>query len=436
MPDEKARSQRGRDIVKDVYGSSLQGQGRGFYVSMEFLAILRGSLLLEVEEGGDSRVLPDPEAAAVFMRPTHDFARRIMGGRFEDGEDSEHLSDESLAALKDLLLGLQLPVPGRKGEPGDWRKRHLYPFPPDFIHYDALERRNKIKIEGDSYRGGGGLAHRIIRTDPDIERLETTRAGVRRLLGDSKSPLGALARALPESREPWQDKTESLAQAIPSPWLEELRDGVCRIVHRDGLPASKRIDALMVWVPYCIFRHQQSLALARMENSDALLVVSIIDCLPNNSPLRDRARQDFNSSWNSVKQALKGEARAQGDHELADGPSAWMDSPKAFFAATAYAVGACNAPSGIRWFTTTPRLVEAIVLAKVDSPMTFDRFCHDLLYGKLGMVIDGRSAQSEGIIDIDQSTFDANAESLSEVLSELGVLERYSDTTRMVGFSA
>lgn len=402
--------------------------------------MIRGSLLLELEEGEGKRVLPAPDAPAVFYRPSHDFARRIMGGRIVSAVGNDYLSGKSLAALKDLLLGLQLPVPGRRGDPGDWRKRHLYPFPADFVHYDALERRGKIKIEGDSYRGGGGLAHRMLRSDPNGARLNETREGFRVLFEDSDSPLGVLARALhaldealEQSRVPWEDKTESAAQVIPSPWIEQLRDGAWRIVTRDDIPGSRRIDALMVWVPYCILRHQQSLAMSRLGGTDAKLVASTFDCLPKNSPLRDRARHDFNSSWNAIRTALLARARQIGDDELANGPPAWMDSPRTFFAATAYAIGACNAPTGVRWFALTPVLIEAVVLAKVDRSMPFGRFCYEILYENLGMVIDQAAAQAEGIIDIDQSTFDANGESLSEVMADLGLLERYSDTTRMVG---
>src|SRR5690606_2754652 len=124
-----------------------------------------------------------------------------------------------------------------------WRQWHLYPYPPDFIHYDALQRKGQINIERDSYRGGGGLTHRILREDDDVERLSETREHFRRLLDDSQSPLGALARALAEldeakhgRTERWKDSSEESMVVRPSPWTEHLRDGTHRILVREGIP--------------------------------------------------------------------------------------------------------------------------------------------------------------------------------------------------------
>jgi hypothetical protein len=264
---------RGEKIVKDVFGGTLQQQGRGFYVALELFAILRGSLLLERREDDRARLLPSKDADAVFLRPSHDFARRIMSDGFREKERPrlrEHVSEESCAALRSLLLGVQAPVPGRRSDPPDWRKWHLYPYPPDFIHYDALHRHGKINIERDSYRGGGGLAHRILREDPDSERLGGVREGLRALLSDSEGPLGTLARALgelDEAREqadrPFTDEVEKKSSVLESPWVNILRDGTLNIL-TCGLPASKRIETLMHWVPFCILRHQLALAHARL----------------------------------------------------------------------------------------------------------------------------------------------------------------------------
>lgn len=438
----KSFAQQGRDLVKEVYGSSLQNQGRGFYVPMELLAILRGTLL-GAERGMDlASLLPPPETKVSFSRPTHDFARRLMAGEFDVPNSSLPLSKQSIVALKDLLKGLELPVPGRRGEPGDWRKRHLYPFPADFIHYDALERRGKIVIERDSYRGGGELAHRILRADDDQERLNRIRVGLHRLLSDSQSPLGSLARALhahdetsKAAAEPWKDDLEFENQVHDSPWVEHLRSGIDRIVSRDRVPSSKRVDAIMTWVPFCIAGHQLSLAMATLESRVPRVEPIVFDCRSVNGPLRNRARQDFNRAWNAVKLALRSLAEKRAIQELISGPDAWMDGPKSFYAQTMFAVGACNASTGTRWFTVRTPLLEAIVLALVSTPIPFERFCREILYGQLGMVCDDFAAREKGIVDVDQITFSKNAEALAETLLELGALERYSDTTRMVGYT-
>jgi len=427
------------DVVKELFGCTLQHQGRGLYVSMELFSMLRGSILAQ-EDDHDVQVLPPSDSLTKFYRPAHDVARRIIGGRIEGGEEGLLLDQDTVTALRGLLYGLQLPVPGRRGEPGDWRLRHLYPFPADLVHYDALERYGKVKIEGNQYRGGGGLAHRILRTDPDETRLAETRTALTLLFADSQSPLGSLARALhslDESRDEahtlWADKLEVGYAVHPSPWVEHLRRGVHLISGR-GLPESKAIEALMSWVPFCIARHQQSLAFAELEEAESRLVPIVIDCLPYNGPLRHRARADFNSSWHAVRRALDSRTEtviSRGEESSSTKTS--MDNAKSFFAATCFAIGLANAPSGIRWFSVSPGLLEAIVLATVPEPMTFVRFC-ETLHRDLGMIFDHRSAQKEQITAVDQSTFKENSEALSEVLHELGLLERFSDTTSMVAY--
>lgn len=315
-----------------------------------------------------------------------------------------------------------------------------YPFPADLVHYDALERRGKVKIEGNNYRGGGGLAHRILRSDPNELRLAETRTALTALFADSQSPLGSLARALhaldeslDEARIPWADKLEFSYGVHPSPWIELLRRGVHLISSR-GLPESKAIEGLMSWVPFCIGRHQQSLAFAELEQAESRLIPIVVDCLPDNGPLRHRARADFNSSWHAVRRALDSRTAtviAQGEESSSTNTS--MDNAKSFFAASCFAIGLVNAPTGIRWFSVSPGLLEAIVLATVPEPMTFVKFC-ETLHQDLGMIFDHRSAQKEQITAVDQSTFKENSEALSAILQELGLLERFSDTTSMVAY--
>jgi hypothetical protein len=436
---------RGEAVVKAVFGGSLYQQGRGFYVALELFAIVRGSLLAEAAGVSDQvLVLPAASQETQFCRPTHDFARRLMAGDFvRRGREHElPMSTETADSLQALLLGLQAPVPGRRSPHPDWRKWHLYPYPPDFVHYDALDRRNRINIERDSYRGGGGLAHRILREDGDEARLQSTRAAFRTLLQNADSPLGELARALHDldqtrqvASEPWKDSVEGGSEVRDSPWVEQLREGVHRILTRPSLSAWKRTDALMYWAPFCIARHQQSLSFARLaETANAgVPVATTFDCQPSNNPIRDRARREFLESTQAVYRALQLEAKEQERHELLRGGQGWSTGPRTFFATTMYAVGAANASTGIRWFTANPELLESIVLAKLDAPVPFDRFCKETLWRDLGMVVDRWSAHAMDISDIDQSTFEANAEGVAEALHDLGLLERYSDMTRMVG---
>jgi hypothetical protein len=453
-----ARTRKGEDVVKRVFGGSLYQQGRGFYVSLELFAILRGSLMLEEAEfertghAGPVRVLPPPDQKAEFLRPTQDFARRLMAGWFE--QNDEEIRDryikgtDSAETLRELLIGLHAPVPGRRKAPSKWRKWHLYPFPPDFAHYDALHRRSSISIERDSYRGGGGLAHKILRHDSDIDRLEETRLAARELMADSVGPLGELARALGAleeatkgREEPWVDETEDQSAVLDSPWVELLREGTHRVLTREDVPAFKKVEVLMHWVPFCIMRHQQSLAFTSLNVDTATdrPHATVFDCQHRNNPIRDRAREDFRRSLAAIVQSLRKSAETDENldedvrTELLDGSPRWSEGPRTFFATTAFAIGACNAATGSRWFTMAPELLETVVLTMVERPMRFDVFCDQVLYERLGIVVGKHGARSEGIIAINNSNFDRNEKTLADSLDDLGLLQRYSDMTQMVG---
>ncbi len=449
MPEVK-----GEHIVKEVFGGSLYSQGRGFYVTLELLAILRGSLLLE-GKGELDVFLAQNDEPATYLRPTHDFARRLVAGTYEGqrkAEREEFVDDDAAGSLRALLDGLRLPIPGSRGASKDWRKWHFYPYPGDFIHYDALERklpsldekgkpRYKINVERDSYRGGGGLAHKILRSDPNAERLFRTRQGFRDLLKNGNSPLSSLAQALSaldeaQPEKPTKDPTEGSSKVLPSPWLEQIRDGVARIVTRKDIPDSKRLETLMHWVPFCVARHQQSRAYVTIESDDWLErpVPVVFDCQHKNTPVRDRAREDLRKSTNAVYKALEvGAQNSAAGQDLLTGPQNWRTGPRTFFSSTCFAVGALNASTGIRWFTIKPELLESIVIAKVDNQMSLQDFRRKTMLGELGMVVGMDGARDVQITDIDQSTFKNNAIELGEMLNDLGLLERYSDTNEMVG---
>jgi hypothetical protein len=406
------------------------------------LAILRGSLLLEKREKKEGRLLPGKGSDTEFLRPTHDFARRIMADGFKGDEEIEEareiLKEDAQIALRGLLQGLESPVPGRRSDQVDWRKVHFYPYPADFIHYDALHRYKVISIERDSYRGGGGLAHRILREDADSGRLERIRSGFRKLLDDSEGPLSKLAQALLSHDkakgtigDPFLDQVESnKSTVLESPWVDEIRSGIDNVL-RSSVPNSKKIEALMYWTPFCLIRHQLYLARERLEPGSAKIYGKIVvDCQPSNNKVRDRARLDFKHAGAAIVSACEHEAK---DWQMDGESDKWMMSARGFFTSTAYAVGLSNANSGVRHFTLKPALLEAIVLAKVPSQMKFERFCSEVLCDGLGIIADADGAKKYSIDDIDLSEFGENTERLSETLHELGLLERYSDQTRMVG---
>ena len=223
---------------REAFGAVLAPQGRGYYVTLELLALVWGTLHY------DDTVLPSVEDTPVITveRRGHDFARRWMGGIDDDISAVEKdlvIGDEGENILRALLASLRVPIPNRRSLPA-WGGQHLYPYVGELVHYDAVPRRNRenpVSIERYTYRGGGGLAHMILRADPDIERLAANRSGLRALVTDSGGPLGKLANACaahdlarPES---FKDEREGQAKVLESRWIEVLRNGVANVTARE-----------------------------------------------------------------------------------------------------------------------------------------------------------------------------------------------------------
>lgn len=456
-----SRADRGRDIVRRTFGGALYQQGRGFYSALELLAIIRGEVLLEAFEehlgaGGD-RVLPS-DGPAIYLRPTHDHARRLLvaNDRVVDGVFA---NSETQLAVRSLLRGLEAPVPGRRRAPGKWQLRHFYPSPSEAVHYDAVERRGKPVVERYQFRGAGGLAHKILRSDPDATRLNESRSTFRALLRDSGSSVGVLLSALakhdavpatgptqPETHEQlldcaFRDEVEAAslawlsdagsAQDQSTDWMGLLREGVHRILHRPELSAFDRIDGLMHWVPWCIARHQ--LAMARRALGKDENAPFAFDAGHQTSPVRSLARRHLGNATAAIKESLQSRAREAGLDDLNGGGAAWWKGPRSFFTTTMYAVGALNANTGHRHFEVRPQLLQVIVHALVDKPIPADRFSREILGERLRMVCDRESASPFGPADVDGRDLQKNGQFLTSRLDEVGLLRAFSDSTLMVG---
>ena len=185
------------EVVLDLFGVNLEQQGRGFYVSLELLAIARG--VYEV----DPSALLDKDAFPVsYRRSSHDFARRVAVGSVIDEETLKAAIDEedTRATLQALSSSLLVEIPGRRKSP-NWYNTHLYPFVGELIHYDAAERwqaglprgTKMPHIERYVFRKGGTWAYRVLRTDADDSRRAATREGLLELVRDSRSPLGEIS---------------------------------------------------------------------------------------------------------------------------------------------------------------------------------------------------------------------------------------------------
>lgn len=434
-------------IVQDLFGVNLEEQGRGFYVSLELFAIVRGVLKYKPDE------LLSPTVDVIsYMRVSHDLARRIAVGEEIGAKTLEPAVQGTfaLATLNALLSSLLVEVPGRRKAPR-WFSSHFYPFVGELVHYDAVVRRKEPSIERYLFRDGGGWAYHVLRFDPENQRRESTRDALSELVGDSASPLGRVALALQThdtaSAESWVDQSEASTKPhdAESPWPELLRRGVNAIVTRTAVPRAKRIESLMHWVPYCLARHQLHLARASLGMPREVILV---DATRDANPLRRRSQESLDEfRWN-IATALTANARTRHQVALDEGaPSkaerwarfaqpnaAFTKSPRAFFSETLAAVGALNSTSGRRHFTFKAPMLEALVAAMLapGEEAEFYRFCQRLNV-ELGLVIDAKTARRTGLTtSIDSGVFAVNAEAFKARLAAAGLLTHYSDATSII----
>jgi len=439
-----SRKDLGEKAVKDIFGGALYQQGRGFYVALELFAITRG-----LEEAGEP-LLPDwgygsggGGVTLRYRRRSHDFARRLLADPAElSPEQRGRLAPGAESTLRALLAGLTVPIPGMKAEPA-WWNRHFLPYVGELVHYDAVMRKRgarSVSIERYTYRGGGSLAYLLLAADPDAGRVRTVREGLRSLVASSDSQLARLARDFarfdsePQDKAtppPFEDEVAQQTRVIETRWAEMLRAGVEAIVSRAGVVSSRRVDALMHFVPLCIAMHELECADRELGHEARRMLV--FDTGVGTSAVRRLAREDLAAAVGAIYEALGSVARRSGSEELLRDSQSWRDGPRSFFTTTLGTVGALNALVGQRHFKLSPPLVEALVLALVRDEVTFDRFLEEELFGRLGFVVDGRSADRAGRAgDLDRAVFDRNADGLESTLQDLGLLRKYSDATRMV----
>lgn len=441
-----SRAERGRDIVQSTFGGALYQQGRGFYSALEFLAIVRGEVLLEDAEGRTDRVLPPAEEKTVYLRPSHDHARRLLVAE-ANLVDGVFADEGTRGAVRALLTGIEAPVPGRRRAPDKWQLRHFFPYPPEAIHYDAVERARRIQpvsVERYIFRGAGGLAHKVLRTDPDMARLDETRERLRALLANGSGAVSTLLQALqahdavrvngPE--DAFEDAVEAKSfdtsdSALETHWVELLREGVHRLVTRPRLSGFDRIEGIMHWLPWCVAMHQLTMARSRLE--DDPLAPIVFDAGYKKGPVRSTARQHLGQATAVIRQVLLSQAEQRGLTELTRGSGAWWKGPRTFFTTTLFAVGALNANTGLRHFELRPQLLQAMVHALVDEPVSLPRLTGEILGERLRIVCDRHSAARLGGVEIDGRHLQSNGEALAARLDEVGLLRAFSDSTLMVG---
>lgn len=450
-----SRKKAGERIVKDLYGGSLYGQGRGYYVALELLAIAWGS-----RQTNDGVVLTSAADPISYKRRGHDFARRLLFDMdvIPQG-DRDGLGEEAtLNALAGIFRSLVVPVPFKRTV-DNWGGYHLYPYIAQLIHYDSVNRKGNDPdsaggphIERYLYRGGGALAYDLLRRDPKSDRRQRVESGIGQLTSDSPGPLGRLVSLVgacdsdqPElATEDQTVATQGQAERETS-WSDQLRSGVERIVSSQQ-PAAKRVEYLMHWVPYCIARHQLELAHRELDLKPEPIVVDIAG-VPG---LRRESRRSFDRHRRFIVDALRARAvrtaDAVGGQESADvyrglveGSQTWNEGVGDFYAATMAVIGGVNHNSGLRHYTLKLPLLEAMIIASIDSTdayegIPFSKFCYDVLYRRFGLVIDVQSGSKAAITSwVDNGDLKSNEDGLATLLEALGLLTALSDATRLVG---
>lgn len=418
---EKVRT--GPEVSRELFGGVLDFDASGHYPGLELLNFIYCS-------EGDN-LLPDLDEIIVKRR-SHDFSRRLVwdGGFKEDTRRHDVLLDDDNAeeTLRELFRCLQLDIPSGTKEP-KWSRAHFFPYTPSLIHWDARERGRRISLERLYLRGGGALAFKILRLDPNRDRLHRVREGFRKLYAPTiESPLEVLAEFVNEQSkrddQAGHDEIEKESRANIDEFEDVYRNGILNILEQAGATSVARVRAVMGWT---------GLWLVLMQNRRARFAIDleteplIFDCGSGNPQLRrasQRCLQDvLGNILSAVGKVGTGVAKAR------------RNNIRSFFWATAAANGLLNAWRGRKHFTLSVDALEMIVLATVPSgkEMPFERFVTDVLYGQLGIAVGRASAEESGLVNsIDASIFEENEAQLALQMIAAGLVTQYSDATRMV----
>lgn len=410
------------EVSRKLYGGVLTYDAAGHYSGLELLNFVFG--------GHD--LLPSGDGITI-RRHSHDFARRIA---WDDviARDSRHeailLSDKNAErTLRSVLRCLQLDIPNMKGDPA-WHRAHFFPYTESLIHWDARERTGKILIERKYLRGGGALAFKILRKDPDSDRLTRIRKGFERLYAPtSDSPLEQLARFLRDHSKSDRDsgstdEVEGETRLFDDALEDQFRDGCLKVLEQTHVTTVARIQALINWTAVWLASMQYRRSL---DSLDKKMTPIVFDCSGENSQLRRASQRCLKEAMNNIV-----EAATQAEPRL---PTAARTATRGFFWASAASIGLLNAWRGRRHFCFSVDALETIVLAFVakDEEMPFERFVFEVLYEKLGFVVGRQAADDAGLLtSIDASIFEDNEAALAEQMGAAGLLKQYSDATRMV----
>jgi hypothetical protein len=340
------------------------------------------------------------------------------------------LDDESAEdTLKELLRCLQLEIPSGAKTP-KWARAHFFPYTPSLIHWDATARARgtRISIERIYLRGGGALAFKILRLDPDRDRIERTRSGFKNLYAATEqSPLEALASFIDKQstaeRRPVVDEIEKSSRSRHDSFEDIYRNGILNILEQDAATSVAKIRAVIGWTAFwlALMQHRRSRAYLGLDFS-----AIICDCGAGSPQLRRASQRCLQEILNTILASVD---------EVAEATNPQRYKIRSFFWATAAAVGFLNAWRGRKHFTFSVDALEMIVLAMIPNgeEMPFEKFVSDILHERLGIAVGRSAAEASGLINsIDASIFEENEGQLALQMIAAGLATQYSDATRMV----
>lgn len=427
-PKQPRHSVIGPDVSRNLFGGVFEFDGAGHYPGIE---------LLNMIVGAQGKTKFPPGDTVRITRTAHDFARRLVW----DDDFANHPKRRSVFvdeatedAIRRLMECLQLEIQSSNKRPS-WGRAHFFPYSKSLIHWDARERslkKNKISIERIYLRGGGALAYKVLRLDPNLERLERCRSGFDTLFADTNSPLERLVNVLSEhgakDEDPNIDEIEETS-SVRNDTIDELyRDGVVRIVEHFELSSVSRIKALMNWTGFWLILAQHQRAAEYIDEPPPFLVV---DCSGLHPQLRRSSQRSLKDAQALIVQAVD-ENVIKCNGMLA---KASRNRIRSFFWATAATIKLLNSWRGRRHFTLGLDILETLVLAatKEKGELTFDQFVDDWLYRNCRLVVGRNAADQSGLLaSFDASIFEDNENQLASQMEAAGLLTQYSDATRMV----
>ena len=417
------------DISRKVFGGILLYDGAGYYPGLELLNLVIGTVGEQKLPGGDEVKL---------KRTAHDFTRRLVWDEefhLHPARENALVDDKTENAIRRLMECLQLKIPSSNNRPS-WSRAHFFPYSPSLIHWDARQRpkrSNNISIERIYLRGGGALAFRVLRRDPDPVRLERCRRGFETLLSGQSTPLENLVSVLAAHGKSDQEaKVDDIERDSVSRGdeIEELYcEGVARILEHVELSTVARVRALMNWTGFWLILAQHNRAAESISDQNPHI---ICDCSGKYPQLRRASQRCLKDVQALIVRAVNAAADAEGAVLSKKG----QNNMRSFYWATAATIKLLNAWKGRRHFTLGLDILETLVLAGCDgkSEVPYDEFVNNWLYRRCGIIVGRSAAEKSGFLStFDAGIFEDNEMSLAVQMEAAGLLTQYSDATRMVG---